>query len=78
MAAYSAAGEYLPPMVVFQGQHVQSTWKPIITDNGFFPWIYYNKSGWMDRGTFYKWFEEFEKITQRYEKVSACYVTMNL
>ena len=77
MAACSAAGEYLPPMVVFQGQHVQSTWKPNIKDNDLFPWIYCNKSGWMDSGTFYKWFEEFEKTTRRYKEVSACYATMN-
>ena len=52
MAAFSAAGEYLPPMVVFQGQHVQSTWKPNVKDNGLFPWIYCNKSGWtVERST---------------------------
>ena len=77
MAACSAADEYLPPMVVLQEQHVQSTWKPNIKDNDLFPWIYCNKSVWMDSGMFYKWFEEFEKTTRRYKEVSACYATMN-
>ena len=31
----------------------------------------------MDSGTFYKWFEEFEKTTRRYKEVSARDVTMN-
>lgn len=52
MAACLAGGEYLPTIVIFQGQHVQSSW---------YPWIYCNESGWMDSETFYKWFEEFAK-----------------
>ena len=77
MTGCSVAGKYLPRMVVFQGQHVQSTWKPNIKVNGLFPWIYCNKSVWMDSGTFYKWFEDSEKTTWSYKEVSACYVTMN-
>ena len=65
MAACSAAGEYLPSMVIFQGQHVQSTWKPNIENEQLHPWIYCNKSGWMDSETFYNWFEEFEKKNKK-------------
>lgn len=61
MAAGLAAGEYLQPMVIFQGQHAQSTWKPNIQNEQLYSWMQLNKSGWMDSATFYKWFEEFGK-----------------
>ena len=70
MAACSASGKALPPMVVFQGMQVQSTWRPVLPpDSQYYPWIYCNSSGWMDSSTFYKWFEKFEQDTRSYEEV---------
>ena len=70
MAACSAAGQVLPPMIVFQGKFVQTTWKPNHPSNyEFYPWLYANQSGWMDSDTFYKWFEEWEKQTRQYQEV---------
>ena len=49
MAACSASGRFLPPMIIFPGQHVQSTWKPTtLATSENYPWIYANKKGWMD------------------------------
>ena len=70
MAACSAARQVLPPMIVFQGKFVQTTWKPNHPSNyEFYPWLYANQSGWMDSDTFYKWFEEWEKQTRQYQEV---------
>lgn len=72
MAACSASGKTLPPLIVFQGQQVQTTWRPQIPGNSpNYPWIYANKSGWMDSELFFKWFELFEKTTRTY-KVCIC------
>ena len=69
MAAVSASGKKLPPMVVFQGQHVQSTWRPDLPRNHEnYPWLYANSSGWMDSATFYKWFEEWEVKTRTFKE----------
>ena len=66
----SGSGKFLPPMVVFPGQHVQTTWKPDIPSNHKnYPWIYANKTGWMDSSTFFKWFEEFEQKARTFKKV---------
>ena len=65
MAAGLAAGEYLQPMVIFQGQHAQSTWKPNIQNEQLYSWMQLNKSGWMDSETFCKCFEEFGKENKR-------------
>ena len=71
MAACSASGRFLPPMIIFPGQHVQSTWKPTtLATSENYPWIYVNKKGWMDGPTFFKWFQEFEEKTRSYEEVS--------
>ena len=57
-------------MVIFPGQYVQSTWKPNMEANSEnYPWIYGNKSGWMDSQTFFKWFEQFEEKTRYFEEV---------
>ena len=65
MAAVSAAGQKLPPMIVFEGAQVQTTWRPDIPKNNpNYPWLYANKSGWIDSETFYRWFEEWEKQTR--------------
>jgi len=67
MAAVSASGVKLPPMIVFEGAHVQTTWRPNIPKNSEnYPWLYANKSGWMDSSTFYRWFEEWELKTRSY------------
>ena len=50
---------------------VQSTWKPNMEANSEnYPWIYANKSGWMDSQTFFKWFEQFEEKTRYFEEES--------
>lgn len=68
MAAVSASGRKLPPMIIFEGAHVQTTWRPEILKNSpNYPWLYANKSGWMDSETFYRWFEEWEKQTRSFE-----------
>ena len=49
---------------------VQSTWKPNMeASSENYPWIYANKSGWMDSQTFFKWFEQFEEKTRYFEQV---------
>ena len=79
MGACNAAGRDLPPMVIFEGLQVQSTWRPKVKpDAAYYPWIFSNKSGWMNSETFYKWFEKFEEETRVYKKVciyieKACY-----
>ena len=68
MAAVSADGKRLPPMIVFEGQHVQTTWRPSIPKNSeMYPWLYANSSGWMTAETFFKWFEEWESQTRSYK-----------
>ncbi|XP_066926658.1 uncharacterized protein [Clytia hemisphaerica] len=69
MAAVSATGQKLPPMIVFEGVHVQTTWRPNLPkDHENYPWLYANKSGWMDSSTFYRWFEEWESKTRTYDE----------
>ena len=70
IAACSTAGQYLPPIIVFMGKFVQTTWKPnhrAYYDN--YPWLYANPSGWMDSDTFFKWFEEWEIKTTVFKVV---------
>ena len=68
MAAVSTAGQKLPPMIVFEEMHVQTTWRPNVPrDSSNYPWLYANKSGRMDSETFYKWFEEWEVKTRSYK-----------
>ena len=61
LAALSASGSALPPLIIFQGLKVQSTWRPSIPPtHEFYPWIYANDSGWMKADVFSKWFVEWE------------------
>ena len=70
MAVCSASGKSLPPLVIFPSQHVQTFWKPETEANASnYPWIYANKSGWMDSSTFFKWFKEFEERTKTFADV---------
>lgn len=72
MAAVSASGQKLPPMIVFEGVHVQTTWRPNIPKHSTnFPWLYANKSGWMTSETFYRWFEEWESKTRSFDNDGA-------
>ena len=65
LAACSGSGKVLPPMIVNQGQHVQSTWQPNIdSKHEFYPWQYANSKGWMTSETFFKWFKKFEEKTR--------------
>ena len=49
-------------MIVFEGVHIQTNLRPnIAKDEPNYPWIYAKKSGWMDSGTFYERFEEWEE-----------------
>ena len=68
MAAVPASGRKLPPMIVFQGQFVQTTWRPnIARDPEPYPWLYANPSEWMTSDTFFKWFKEWEKVSRSYK-----------
>ena len=70
VAACSASGTKLPPMIIFEGKQVQTTWRPDRPSNSpNYPWIYSNKKGWMDTDTFFKWFEQFEETTRTYKEV---------
>ena len=71
VAACSVNGKYLPHMIIFQGQHVQSTWRPTIKHKELHTWLYCNKSGWMDSETFYKWYQKFEEKTRKFKEVSV-------
>ena len=65
IAACSAAGEYLPPMIVFMGKFVQTTWKPNYRHNyNNYHWLHPNPSGWMDSDIFFKWFDKWEVKTR--------------
>ena len=69
LAACSASGKALPPLIVYEGLFVQTTWRPNVDKNyEFYPWQYANKSGWMDSSLFYKWFEIFEERTRTLDK----------
>ena len=70
MAVCSASGKFFPLLVIFPVQNVQTSWKPEIGANASNdPWIYTNKSGWMDSSTFFKWFKEFEERTKTFADV---------
>ena len=56
-------------MIIFQGQHVQPTWKPAIKDKNIYSWLHANKRGWMDSKPFYKWLVKFEEKTRKVKEV---------
>ena len=64
LAAVSASGKALPPLILFKGQQVQTTWRPSRQERKYFPWIYANNKGWMTGDTFHKWFIQWEKVTR--------------
>eukprot|EP00111_Clytia_hemisphaerica_P004974 TCONS_00014297-protein len=64
LAAVSASGKALPPLILFKGQQVQTTWRPSRQDREYFPWIYANSRGWMTGDTFHKWFIQWKKVTR--------------
>jgi len=67
LAATSASGKVLPPLIIFQGKQVQTTWRPqIAADADNYPWIYANASGWMKSDIFFKWFVEWESKTKKH------------
>ena len=68
LAAVSGSGETLPPLIIFQGKQIETTWRPSTKpDHKFYSWIYANEKGWMKSGIFYKWFLEWEKKTCSYK-----------
>ena len=59
LAACSASGEVLPPMIIFQG-----TWKGSKPHEGFLYAV--SDSGWMTSKVFLEWFQKFARsVTQR-------------
>ena len=61
LAAVSGNGETLPPLIIFQGKEVQTTWRPSAKPtHKYYPWIYANDSGWMKSDIFFKWFLQWE------------------
>ena len=67
LAVVSGSGETLPPLIIFQGKQIQTSWLPSRKpDHTFYPWIYANEKGWMKSDIFYKWFVEWEKKTRSY------------
>ena len=53
LAAVSGSGETLPPLIIFQGKQIQTTWRPSTKpDHKFYPWIYANEKGWMKSDIF--------------------------
>ena len=65
LAAISASGTTLPPLIIFQGKQVQIIWRPSSDPTReHFPWIYANESGWMKADVFHKWFVEWEARTR--------------
>ena len=69
LAAVSASGVALPPLIIFQAKQVQSTWRPTTDPNHeYYPWLYANDSGWMKSDIFFKWFEEWEKQTRSFNE----------
>ena len=65
LAAVSASGAVLPPLIIFQGKQVQTKWRPSTAANHqCYPWIYANEKGWMKSDIFSKWFCEWESRTR--------------
>ena len=68
LATCSAAGKALPPLIIFSGMSVQTTWRPNIPlHDENYPWQYATKSGWMEYEIFYKWFKLFEEKTRTFD-----------
>ena len=64
MATVSAAGDVLPPLVIFRGKYLTAGWKT----TGGYPGIKIaiTENGWMNSKTFYDWMVRFcVNVTQR-------------
>ena len=49
MVACSAAGECIPPLILFPGQRVQTSWIPDVeASHPNYPWLFSSKKGWID------------------------------
>ena len=68
VASCSADGNALPPLIIYQGMKVQISWRPYLQrDHPNYPWVYANKSGWMEANIFYNWFKIFEEKARTYK-----------
>ena len=54
LVAVSGSGETFPPLIIFQGKQIQTTWHPSTKPDKFYPWIYTNEKGWMESDIFDK------------------------
>lgn len=63
MAAISAYGDLLPPLIVFKGKNLQSTWK----GSAAYPGTLYavQESGWMATAIFNSWFDSFTNTVKQ-------------
>ena len=57
MAAISANGDYLPPLIIFKGKYMQSTWNPAKPYPG--TKLAISENGWMTSDIFFDWFCAF-------------------
>ena len=76
LAAAASSGVTLPPLIVFQGKQVQTTWRPSSDPTSeHFPWVYANGSVWMKADVFHEWFVEWEgraRTTNNEGKLETC------
>ena len=54
MGCGSAAGERLPPLILYKGKHLYSTWTINGPSGAFYST---SESGWMEKDNFYHWFK---------------------
>ena len=59
LACYNAAGEYLPPYIIFKGQRLTN-----VGVSDFKEAIYSSQKGWMDKGNFMAWLVKFDEFLQ--------------
>ena len=76
LAAAASSGVTLPPLIVFQGKQVQTTWRPSSDPTSeHFSWVYANGSVWMKADVFHEWFVEWEgrtRTTNNEGKLETC------
>lgn len=62
LACVNAAGRVLPPLILFEGHNLWSTWKGSL-DDGMIKGTYFavSKNGWMTTAVFKDWFKLFIK-----------------
>ena len=65
LTTVSANGTILPPLIIFQGKQVQTTWRPSSDPtSAHFPWTYTSESRWKKADVFHKWLVEWEARTK--------------